>query len=702
MKRLLLATLIACALVPRPSEARGVLVLMNDSTYVANGLKNNYAPFFDLIQRSLKPGMRMVVQNYTGIGGGAAEIAAGTANYATYTLSELKDSISPTGTYPRFDFDLIVALGFVGNSASFTAQRYPIQLSLAANRPKVPVLYISQTSDLAAGGSDDSLGTNAGHVNPLGQGNTTFVTSPAGYAFPVDAYFSQRLPTTTSLAGNYVTPVLWLDMKAYTKADPNGQSGVESGSTAAADTFMAWFYNPPIASTRVGTANANGYGVINWELTSANGGGTNYPASQLSVVAVGMAARLAPAIFNFPAQKVALEIDDGCKRFANASSYPQVQDYMAGLDSLGVAKIPYTLGVEIDSLNALDDNGNTRFQNEFQNARKYGLGRFTVHCHRGFSNAQGGSSAGVADSTLASAASHQHVDIFGSKSQRYSLVGTSAATKDASVLSLLDDATTQLIDYCGDASLVSATIMPPTDDWVTKLAKSNYVNGNLSNLDSVCTSIALAGAGYKGFTGYRSVRVQFFSSIYNWQETYTLTVTGGTPRGVIWPLPNLALTASALGTAINSRALRPGGRPGLLLATSRYLWGTTSDTASVDAYGAMRFQMSNLLGEAVGFNRNINMTTANESGGSNQLGNTGYSKGVIWVTHVPNWRQGIGITTPVYGGGRPGWDNVRMVHGAMEAAKWAAQQANTSTVTYFKDGPMKWVYSDQITDRDLH
>lgn len=693
MKRFLLLSLLL--LTARPCEARGVLVLVSDSTYVTNGLKNGTAPFFDLLQRSLKPGMKMSVSYQYGNGA-----TSGVGNFATYTLTDLKDNIFPTAAAPLYDYDLIVAMGFVGNSASFTAQRYPVQLSLAANRPKVPVLYISQTSDLAAGGSDDSLGTNAGHVNPLGNGNSAFVTSPAGYAFPVDSYFSQRLPTGSSLAGNYVTPVLWLQGYAYTKADPDGQGGVWSGSAAPADTFMAWFYNPPIVSTRVGTANANGYGVINWEPTSSNGGGSNYPASQLSVVAVGMAARLAPAIFNFPAQKVALEVDDGCKRFAGVSSYPQVQDYMAGLDSLGVAKIPYTLGVEIDSMGASDDNGLSRFQNEYTTARKYGMGRFTVHCHRGFSNAQGGSSAGVADSSLASAASHQHVDILGSKSQRYALVGTSAGTKDASVLALLDDATKQLVDYAGDASLVSSCVMAPTDDWVTVRAKSAPVNGNTANLDSVATAIAMAGSGYKGFPGYKNVRVQFFSAIYNWQETYTLTVTGGTPRSILYPLPNVASYASALGTAINNTQFRPRGI-GLLLATSRYLWGTTSDTASVDAYGAMRFQMSNLLGESVGYNRNINMTTANESAGSNQLANTGYTKGVIWVTHCPNWRKGIGITSTVYGGGRPAWDNVRMVHGAMEAAKWCAQQANTSTTTYFRDGPLKWVYSDQITEKDL-
>lgn len=665
MRRLALGfALLLCSLNIAPARAGGVLVLV-DSLYVDNA--HNYAPFFDLLGRSLKPGKRVDIVRQDG-----------SAAAATYTLSELVDSVSPTGTAPRFDYDLIVVLEFTDNDYLLnTARRYPVQLSKAVNRPKVPVLYLSASADLHQGSGDDSLGVRyASDVNPS-IGTTMLATSPAGVPFPVSTLYSVKLSTG---AGLYVTPVLWLACYNYTKADPDGVGGSFS-SGAVSDTLAAWFYNPPIASTRVGLANAAGYGVVNWEPAANNAGTANYPASQLGVVAVGMAAKLAPTIFSFPAQHVALDVDDGCKRFSSASSYPQVADALAGLDSLGVWKIPYTLGIEVDSMTTIDTNGSTRFVNEWTALRRYGMGKVTVHCHRGFSSAQGGSSAGVADTSLATASGGAYTDIFGSGCNRYPFGSTTGTTRDQSVYSLLLGATNKLKAAAGGGwTYVTRHVMPPTDDYSTRLAG---VNGFGAVFDSISYAIALAG--------YRVVRTQYLADQYH----FGTGSTGGIGRVVDYYLPGINSTVGANLTPAVSVSYNH-----LLYVPSRYLWGTTTDTTSTADYGNMRASMSDLLGSAVGFNRPINMTTAQQSASANLASYKGVAKGVIWVTHLPNWRQGLAGSATVYGGGRPAWEVTRQINGVMEAAKWCAQQANTSSTTYFRDGPIKWVYSDQITEKD--
>jgi hypothetical protein len=113
----------------------------------------------------------------------------------------------------------------------------------------------------------------------------------------------------------------------------------------------------------------------------------------------------------------------------------------------------------------------------------------------------------------------------------------------------------------------------------------------------------------------------------------------------------------------------------------------------------MRLSTNHVLGQMVGFNRHTDLATADEGGEA--VPRRGTAKATILVTHLPNWRNGIGVVSTTYGGARPAWENVRMVHGVMEAAKWAAMQANTPTNTYFRDGPIKWVWPDEITERDL-
>jgi hypothetical protein len=686
VKRLALGFALALSLFSSSAHAGGVLVLV-DSLYTDS--KDNYTGFFDLLSRSIKSGNKITIANQSCWEDATNAFGKG-AHFLTcsYTLSELKDSIAPTGASPRFDYDLIVVMCTNASGGTGPGRRFAVQLSQAANRPRVPVLYISEGSDLAAGAGDDSLGVNSGHVNVSLTGSSPFATSPAGFAFPVNTYFSQRLPTSSgSLAGNYITPVLWLAFYNYTKADPDGVGGT---SATASDTVCAWFYNPPIVSTRAGTANANGYGVINWESKASNVGSANFKSSQLSVVAMGMAARLAPSIFQFPAQHVALDIDDGSKRFVVPGvacvqcSYPQVADAFAGFDSLGVWKIPYTLGEETDSM-ATAENGSTRFANEFAAARRYKMGRFTVHNHAGTS--AGGS---VSDSSLTSASGGVYNDIFGKDRLAWAF-GTTSTQRDHSTYSLLTGATRKLITAVGDPLLVSRHVMPPGDDYSSQLAGPGGFF--LSNFDSISYAIALAGASYGH--GYRVVRTQYEAPNANAQEPNSVMI-GGIGRGVDYFLPNINTIGASLISPV-SVSYRD-----LLYVPSKYLWGGTLDTVSADVYIPMRYGMNSLLGAAMGFERQIDISTASEAANTSALAHRGIAKGVIWVTHIPNWRAGIGVTANgPYSGPRPAWEMTRMINGVMEAAKWCAMQANTSTVRYFNSGPIQWVYADQITERDI-
>lgn len=678
MKKALLAIALALGLTA-PAHADGVLILVDSlATSAAGGAQGatqdakNIAPFMDLLSRSLKPRMKMTIST-----------VGGTSTAPTWSLAELRDSISTSGNSPKYDYSLIVCLSATDNSYLFNTNNRAIpQLTLAANRPKVPVLYLSTVGFLHNYVGDDTLGAVSAPITTV---DSLMVTSPAGYAFAAKVGLVKR---STGASGDYVTPVLWVAGIGYSKTDPDGYAGT---SSSARDSMAAWFYNPPILPALVGTGRTTtGYGVLHLESGVANAGGANNPTGTLAVIAVGMAAKLAPSIFQFPGARIALDVDDGCKRFSTASSYPQVEDALAGLDSLGVNKIPYTLGVEIDSLGAQDDNGNTRFQNEFARIRRYGMGKVTVHCHKGLT--AGGS---VTDTTLASAASGIYTDIFGVAGNRRSFGSTSGTTRDQSTYALLNGATRKLIDYAGDASLVTRHVMPPTDNYKTVITnlRDPVTQLRMATYDSISYAIALAGAGYKGFGGYRIVRTQYQADQYNVNVPGN---TGGLARGFSYPLPAIYTIANALTPAVtNLTTMR------LLYVTSAYMWGTTTDTSSTLNYGSMRAPVNQIITTNMGLARNYDMTTAQEAAASSAAAPRGSAKALIFVTHLPNWRNGIGLGTTVYNGGRPAWEMARQVNAAMEAAKWCALQANTSTTTYFRDGPMKWIYSDEFTDKDL-
>lgn len=683
MRRLVLAALAALTLAltaaAPPARAGGILVIVDSLATVdaEGGQMKTMAPFFDALTRSVVPGTRIAITN-----------APTMASPNSWTLAELRDSIGVGATNPKYNFDVVLILGWndtnylVYTSVPAAANNRALgQITKALLRPRVPVMYISVGLALHSGSGDDSLGVfYHSDVTALASGNAAFAKSPAGFAFPNDVYYVKKRSTG---AGLYVTPVLSLAFYSFTKSDPDGVGG------GGADSISAAFYNPPFNSTRADSGSTNGYAWMNWKPSSTSIGSTNYSCSGLGVIAVGMLARLAPTLFAFPAQHVALDVDDGVKRFGGQSSLPQVQDALAGLDSLGVWKIPYGYGMEVDSLAITDTNGSTRFANEWAALRRYGMGKATVHDHHGFGTDKGGN--GVADSTDASASGGVFPDIFGSNSTKWPF-GTTASQRDKSVYALLNGATRKLVQYAGDPNLVTRHVMPPTDDYTTQLVGS--VIKGVMPMDSVAYAIALAGCSIGH--GYRVVRTQYLAANSNLQES-SGSYIGGVGRGTCWPLPGLGTVATGVG--LSSSLALPRG---LLFAPSRYLWGTTTDTVSTTAQaniGQMHNAMDALLGSAVGFNRNIDLTTAQQA--VEAAGYSGIAKGVIWVTHLPNWRAGIGVTPGNYNGTRPAWENVRMVNGVMQAAKWAAQQANTSTTTYFRDGPIGWVWPDEITERDI-
>lgn len=696
MKRLLavLALISACALAatPRVSESRGVLVICDSSLTLAASFAANYRPFFDLLGRSMRPGFKVTISN-----NGGTSHAATSGQGGTWTRDELVNQVKPDGTAPKYDYDLIVVLESSGDEYLENTYNRPIpRLTLGGERPRVPVIYLSGTTGFTGGtGGDDSTGCSPSTITA----DSSLLVSPAGFALPVKTAFNRRLRNGEGNGnpGTYVTPVLTLGGRGVTKADPDGFCGLFSNPDC--DTLAAWFWNPPIRQARAdSSANRAGYGFINMELASSNSGSSNHPASAQEIIAVGMCAKLAPACFKFPAQNLALDIDDGMKMFTTSGiNLPQVNDAVAGLDSLNYWRIPYTYCVETDSMNAVDSNGLTRAQNQFPTVFKNGMGKVAVHNHAGT-----GSGGAADDTSRASASGGVYTDIFGVVAARYSLVGPSAATRDKSTLWLLDGATRKLIDYAGDVRFVSAEVIAPTDNYRTLLAsgliKSDLASGvaQYSSYDSISYACRMAAGGYKGFSGYKVIRTQYLGSGYNYLEGGG---TGGVARGYSWSLPSLYTIAPALDTP-----LKPSGPARILYASSQYGWGTTTDTVSTQDFGQMRASMNALLGGAFGFNRKFNLTTATEAAGSGLEAHRGIAKGVILVTHLANWRQGIGVSATVancYGGSRPAWENIRMVHAAMEAAKWCAQQANTATTTYFTDGPLKWTWGDMITEKDL-
>lgn len=691
MKRLLAGFGFALCLLAPKAEARGVLVICDSTLTTTAGYAANYRPFLDLLNRSVRTGFKVSISN-----NGGTSHAATSGQGGTWTRDELVNQIYPTAASPKYDYDLIIVLESSGDEYLENTYNRPIpRLTLGGERPRVPVLYMTNGTSFTGGtGGDDSTGCVASGINLAS--SSPMVVSPAGFAFPVATAFNKISTTGNGNPGQYVTPVLTLACTNYTKADPDGDRGLFSNP--ACDTLSAWFWNPPIRQARAdSSANTKGYGFINMESASSNAGGAQYPASSLGLVAVGMAAKLAPACFKFPAQNVALDIDDGTKRYSTASSFPQVTDALAGIDSLNYWRIPFTYCIETDSMGTEESNGLTRFQNEYAVVNRNGMGKFTVHNHAGT-----GSGGSDADTSLATASGKVFTDIFGVKAYRWSLIGPSAATRDKSTLWLLDGATRKLIDYVGSASKVSSEVVAPTDNYRTLLAsgliKSDLASGvaQYSSYDSIGYACRMAAGGYQGFPGYKVIRTQFLNLTYN---AYEGGGTGGMARGFTMALPSLYTIAPALDVP-----LKPTGPARILFATSSYLWGSTTDTSSTQDYGTMRVSMNVLLGGAFGWNRKFNVTTAQEAAtaGSGLEAHRGVAKAVIWVTHLPNWRQGIGVTSNgPYSGGRAAWENTRLVHGAMEAAKWCAMQANTSTTTYFKDGPLKWVWGDQITEKDL-
>lgn len=669
MKRWLILLLL---LVARPANA-DILVVCSDTLYASVGAQKNMGHFFELLRRSVGPGVRINV-----------------ATSDTFKLAELRDEVHPAASSPLFKASLMVMVQSDRNAVVLNPTRTSriamTQLSKMAHRPKVPVLYMNLGTDVSfQSGGNCSLGTTGAQLNGIGTGQ--MATTPAGYVFPVNSDAWARgaggaLPAT----GNYVTPVAWLACYNYTKADPNGVGGTLNTGAAYSDTMWAWFYNPPNSTTYTDRT-TTGFGVIQMTSAANNAGGAQYPDAGWSAIAVGMAAYLAPDQFKFPAVKVALDIDDGCKRFSSASSLPQVQDYLAGLDSLGVARIPYTVGIEVDSMDTMESNGLTRFQNEFTAYRKYGMGKVTVHVHRGVS---------IADSSSSASASGPYSDIMGAVAMRYSIAGPSAATKDKSTLFQLDGATRKLIDYAGDSRFVTSHVMAPTDNYKTILAGTSVVGvtgaPRPASYDSIGYALSLAAMGYKGFPGYKVVRTQYVATQYNFNQGGG---TGGLPRGVSYPLPSLQSYASILFGARTSRS-------SILYAPSSYIYGTTTDTVSAADHGAMRINSNSHIGRAFGFTRPYDVTQAQDAAGGSVTPYYGSNKETIFVTHVPNWRNGIGVTpNGPFSGPRPAWEAVRLSHAYIETAKWCAQRANTDSHTYFRDGPIKWVYSDEFSEGDV-
>lgn len=654
--------LCALALLVLPAVARAdILVVTHDSLAVIAAADNdNLQPFINLLHRSVKPGVRINLTNADG-----------------WTLAELRDSVhADQGQYSQYKASLIVVVNsraFENNPTKLGRLALPL-LSKPVNRPRVPVLYlmIGNTADSFENAGNCSLGVTGAPITLT----SPFVGTPAGYAYPRGTYFYKKGAGGAFPAmGDYVTPVEWLEWYTYTKSDPDGVGGIASPN----DTLSSWFYNPPTLASRAALgANTAGYGCVNIEPMTNMSGSTNAPSAPAAAVAVGMAARLAPDDFAFPGVRVALDVDDGCKRYIGGGgqgSSVQVDDYLAGLDSLGVHRIPYALGIEIDSMDTVDFNGRTRFQNEFAAARKYGMGRVTVHCHAGITSG-GGAAGQSADSSLASVSGGVHTDIFGAIASRYAF-GTSAATRNKSVNGLLNSATTRLIDAAGDPRLVTNHVMPPTDNHKTALAGNS--GGNAATYDSVYYAIALAGP--KGWGGYRVVRVQYGGDNHNYNMGGG---TGGMPHGKLYPLPDYQSVADANGIT--------GARlPRVILAGSGYL-AAPADTTTSSAYGAMQGNVNFHLNAAFGYGRTHNQTQAQDAASSNLLASRGTARETIYVTHTANWQQGIGITSTTYGGGRVGWESVRCIHAAMMAARWASSQSK---------GPVEWVWPDEITVRDI-
>jgi hypothetical protein len=638
------------ALTLAPKAEANILVL-SDSTSLAlasNSRSAALGPFFALLAKAKKQGVKIhfVDHNMNVLGA------------PSYSLAELRDSVTPGATDPKYDFALMIVV----NGRAFGSTENPnstpiVQITKNVNRPRVPVFYVSvgNKADTFEDAANCSLGTDSAPIGATVTGG--FASTQAGYSFPWAGYGFKRSAGTE---GTYVTPVAWLDFYSMTRADPDGVGGAASPN----DTLFAWFYNPPILASREALgATTVGYGCVSLEPSTSMNTISNFPPALSATVAVGMAMRLAPTLFKDGAAKLALDIDDGGKRFAGVASTAQVNDYLAGLDSLNVNGIKYTVGLETDSLHVPDANGLSRFANEWAVIGKSGFGKVTVHNHYGI-NTNAGAGGVAADTSAASITGKVYSDIFGVAAARNAFSG------NQSVYGLLRGATARLVSFAGRQN-VTRHVLPPTDDYT-----SAKVPRGGQTIDSMTTAIAMAG--------YRVIRTQYAGAQYNVQlQIGTGYYNYSTVARVVSP----ASLASSLGIGADYF-------PRVTFVASQYLHGTTTDTVTTAAYGTILGTAG--LNLARSFGRTANFEAAFDSVTGTRQG----TQANILVTHVPNWRSG-GAALTYLSGARPGWEATRHIHGAMQAARWCALQANTATITYFRHGPVKWVWSDEFGPDDI-
>jgi len=212
--------------------------------------------------------------------------------------------------------------------------------------------------------------------------------------------------------------------------------------------------------------------------------------------------------------KAGIHIDDGWRRSGRASSggiyEPDTTQLKAGIDSLASLKVPFVVGVAVDSMRALANIDSTWWER----ARPYV--RYTLHSHNGLVNPSTSRDASITADGL--------LDIHGAGRSRKMYNGEECAATDTTLYCLLREAFARL--ERSFPGRVDHVLMPPTDDWTPpSITKVNAGPG----LDSLFWMMRRAGARGVRANGASTTTIMFDVGYQTNPQRYPLYRTPGTP-----------------------------------------------------------------------------------------------------------------------------------------------------------------------------
>lgn len=311
---------------------------------------------------------------------------------------------------------------------------------------------------------------------------------------------------TRAGAGGDLTVYDFVDA-AYTQASFSGNP-----DTVAVWAVMNWGADgTPIR----GDAKPNIYATI----SQVNGTNTIDPGTLL--VALGFADSVSGGALFGSSQKLprqmAFHIDDGWKRgdsrFNVGGAYGGIglddtTAFKASIDSLAALRIPFVVGVEVDSLDSVLLAAGVTGHGDYYDKRWWArapLARYTPHSHAGLT---AGTNRAQNTGTIGAAYSGKYLrvlDIWGLSRTRYAFGSPDSALAygvrdhwndiaDTAATYWLNKRAFGLLDSTFGARKVDRLVMPPGDDWTNFQIKHTRRRQHGLGVDSVMASAIASGA----------------------------------------------------------------------------------------------------------------------------------------------------------------------------------------------------------------